>query len=114
MLIIYGIKNCDTVKKALRWLDEHKVKYQFHDYKKSGISKEKLQKFEKDFGWEKLVNNRGTTFRKLSEDQKPKNSSQAIKIMQEQTSIIKRPIIESESISIIGFDVNEYQKLLKE
>lgn len=112
MLTVYGIKNCDTVKKALKWLDERNIKYQFHDYKKLGISEEKLQQFVNEFGWEKLVNSRGTTFRKLSEEQKPKNQLQAIAIMQQQTSIIKRPILESDSIAILGFDVNEYEDSL--
>lgn len=110
MIKIYEIKNCETVKKALLWLDNHKIKYQFHDYKKEGISDEKLQEFVNQFGWEKVVNSRGTTFRKLSEEEKPTNQKSAITLIKQQTSIIKRPIVEGDKIWLIGFDENEYKK----
>lgn len=113
MITIYGIKNCDTVKKAIKWLDENKVEYHFHDYKKEGISEEKLKAFTNQFGWEKVVNSRGTTFRKLEESQKPTNESEAIALMKEQTSIIKRPILQGDEIFLIGFKADEYEAAFK-
>ncbi len=113
MITIYGIKNCDTVKKALNWLDDNKIKYHFHDYKKEGISEEKLKEFTKEFGWEKVVNSRGTTFRKLEESQKPTNEAEAIEVMKEQTSIIKRPILQGDGIFLIGFKTDDYETALK-
>ena len=110
MIKIYGIKNCDTVRKALRWLDENGIEYQFHDYKKEGIDENKLQQFVKKFGWQKVLNSKGTTFRKLSDAEKPTDLSSAIALMKKQTSIIKRPIIDSDGIWLIGFDVEEYKK----
>lgn len=113
MIKIYGIKNCDTVKKALLWLDGNKIKYQFHDYKKEGIDDEKLLEFTKQFGWQKVVNSKGITFRKLSEEERPKNEKEAIALMKKQTSVIKRPIVEGDRIWLIGFDENEYKKAFK-
>ncbi len=113
MIKIYGIKNCDTVKKALNWLDENKIKYQFHDYKKEGIDESKLQQFIKKFGWEKVVNSKGMTYKKLTDAEKPTNQTSAIALMQKQTSVIKRPIIEGEGINLLGFDIEEYKKAFK-
>lgn len=93
MTIIYGIKNCDTVKKALKWLEDNNIKFVFHDYKKSGINSEKLQEFIKKFGLEKVLNSKGTTWKQLSEEQKPKDEKSAIKLMMEKTSLIKRPVM---------------------
>jgi arsenate reductase len=111
MTIIYGIKNCDTVKKALKFLEENNIKFVFHDYKNSGISSEKLKEFIAKFGLEKVLNSKGKTWKQLSEDQKPKNEKEAIKLMIEKTSLIKRPIIEGKNIWLIGFDVDEYKNL---
>jgi arsenate reductase len=111
MIKIYGIKNCDTVRKALLWLDERHIKYQFHDYKKLGIDEEKLREFAGKFGWQKVLNSKGTTFRKLSDAQKPSNETAAIALMKEQTSLIKRPIIDGGSFQLLGFDVGEYEKV---
>lgn len=111
MIKIYGIKNCNTVKKALNWLLENKIEYQFCDYKIDGIDEKKLQQFVKEFGWQKALNSKGTTFRKLSEAQKPTDRKSAILLMQKQPSIIKRPIVEGDGIWLIGFDVKEYEKV---
>jgi arsenate reductase len=113
MITIYGIKNCSTVKKALNWLDDNDIKYHFSDYKKEGANQEKLQELVGKFGWEKIVNSKGMTWRKLTDDQKPNDEKSAIAVMIEKTSIIKRPIIDDGKNQIIGFDPDEYEKILK-
>ncbi|MBU6339549.1 MAG: ArsC family reductase [Rickettsiales bacterium] len=114
MIKIYGIRNCDTVKKALLWLENHNVKYQFHDYKKEGVDSTKIKEFVKKFGWEKILNRKGTTWRLLGEEQKNiTDEESAIKLMLEKPSIIKRPIIDLGKNQIIGFDENEYRNFFK-
>lgn len=111
---VYGIKNCNTVKKALNWLDEHNISYTFHDFKKEGVSEEKLKEWEKRFGWEKLVNKKGTTWRKLSAEEQGAivDAKTAIKALQSNTSMIKRPIVEAPKHWLLGFDESEYQNHL--
>jgi Spx/MgsR family transcriptional regulator len=107
---IYGIKACDTMKKARTWLDEHGVKYEFHDYKVSGIDREHLEAWCKKAGWETLLNRAGTTFRKLPEDRKVDlNERKAIALMLEQPSMIKRPVLEKGARLLVGFKPAEYQ-----
>lgn len=116
MLIVYGIKNCNTVKKGLDWLTKHKIEYQFHDYKKEGVTKVKLKEWIDQVGWEALVNKRGTTWRQLDEAVQAKvtNAKNAIELMTEKTSVIKRPLIESNGkVLVLGFDDAEYKKSLK-
>src|ERR1700753_3623142 len=92
---IYGIKNCDTMKKARTWLDEHGVKYAFHDYKTEGVTKETLQGWMKDVSWEVLLNRAGTTFKKLPDDKKEGvTQTKALALMLEQPSMIKRPVLD--------------------
>lgn len=112
---IYGIKNCNTVKKALTWLDEHNIPYTFHDFKKEGVSLDKLEAWERQTGWEPLVNKRGTTWRQLSPQaqQAVVDATSANALMQEKTSVIKRPVIESPAGVILGFDADEYKAKLK-
>ncbi|MFA6059717.1 MAG: ArsC family reductase [Taibaiella sp.] len=113
MYIVYGIPNCNSVQKARTWLDEHQISYEFHDYKKSGVAKDKLISWSKQLGWENLLNKKGTTWRGLEEEVQNSITTQtaAIKLMQEHTSIIKRPIIEKEGkIVAIRFDEAEYGK----
>jgi Spx/MgsR family transcriptional regulator len=113
MIKIYGIPNCDTIKKARKWLEAHGVEYEFHDYRKLGVPKNKLRNWVKQVGWETVLNKRGTTWRKL--DEKTKNNidqESAIKIMLDNPSIIKRPVLESDKVLIIGFKESEYQQLL--
>ena len=94
MITMFGIKNCDTIKKARKWLEAEGIDYQFHDYKKEGLSTEMLNSWVKDLGWEALVNKRGTTWRKLPEAVKESiDQASAIEIMLENTSIIKRPLL---------------------
>lgn len=111
MTTLYGIPNCDTVKKARTWLDANGVAYNFHDYKKAGITREKLQAWNSEFGWEKVLNRSGTTFRKLDEARKAElDAEQAIDLMLEQPSMIKRPILETGGLNILGFKAEEYEK----
>lgn len=112
-MIVYGIKNCNTVKKALDWLSENNIPYEFHDFKKLGISETKLEEWALKMGWEPLVNKRGTTWKQLdTERQNTVNSKQeAFKLMQEKTSVIKRPVIETEKSTYVGFDETAYKTL---
>ena len=113
-MIVYGIKNCNTVKKALHWLEEHNIDHQFHDYKKLGITAEKIAEWQNKVSWELLINKRGTTWRKLpTEVQDRVTNAEAVKeVMITQTSLIKRPIIEMKGHIIIGFDEEEYNNKL--
>ncbi|HEX6592481.1 MAG TPA: ArsC family reductase [Moraxellaceae bacterium] len=114
MTRIYGIKNCDTMKKAFSWLEEKGIAYEFHDYKKSGISSAKLKEWEKVLGWETLLNRKGTTWRKLDEaTQAGINREKALQLMEEQTSIIKRPVLEQGKTLLVGFDPEQWAKALK-
>ncbi|MEX2366574.1 MAG: ArsC family reductase, partial [Pseudohongiellaceae bacterium] len=96
MITLYGIANCDTVKKARRWLDQHGLEYRFHDYKKLGIDSDTLHSWCKQFGYEQVLNRRGTTWRKLPDSDKQNlDQDRAIRIMLAHTSAIRRPILES-------------------
>jgi arsenate reductase len=111
---IYGIKNCDTMKKARGWLDEHGVPYTFHDYKVSGIDVEHLKRWAALAGWETLLNRSGTTFRKLTDAQKADLSERkAIALMIEQPSLIKRPVLEHGSALLVGFKPETYRAALQ-
>lgn len=112
MIKLYGIKNCNSVKKALDYLDEKKIAYEFHDYKKLGITVEKLTEFVAKNGVEKILNKKGTTWRKLSEAEQNKivDDKSAIDLMVKNTSMIKRPIIDLGSSQLVGFDKAEYDK----
>jgi arsenate reductase len=115
-MIIYGIKNCNTVKSALEWLKKNKIEYAFHDFKSKGITVEKLKDWCAQVGWESLVNKRGTTWRQLSPEVQAgvKNQSSAIALMKEKTSVIKRPVVEKGGkIVALGFDPEEYEVLAR-
>jgi arsenate reductase len=110
---IYGIKNCDTMKKARAWLDAHGVVYAFHDYKAMGIARKTLQGWAGVLGWEKLLNRAGTTFRRLPEaDKTGLNEDKAIALMCSQPSLIKRPVLDMSGKLIAGFDPAAYAALL--
>lgn len=113
MLTVYGIPNCDTVKKALTWLKDHNVPYEFHDYKKKGVTTEKLEEWLTQVPHDKLVNRAGTTFKKLTDEEKAKitDNASAIALMLEKTSVIKRPIVESDKILAMGFKAEEYENI---
>ena len=112
MATIYGIKNCDTMKKARTWLDGHKVAYSFHDYKASGIDKPTLEGWAKKVGWEILLNRAGTTFKKLPDaDKENITEKKAIALMLAQPSMIKRPVLAAKGKLTVGFQPEEYKKL---
>src|SRR5215213_7786324 len=105
MVRIYGIKNCDTMKKAFAWLDAHNVAYEFHDYKKEGVPQGKLSSWAKRAGWEKLANMRGPTWRKIPEAAKASlDERRALKLLEENSSAIRRPIVEAGDRLLIGFE----------
>ena len=113
MFVMYGIKNCDTIKKARKWLEENKVAYEFFDYKKEGVSAELADGFVKELGWEALINKRGTTWRNLPEDTKNNiDETVAKQLMMENPSIIKRPLLDTGTKKILGLKADEYQALI--
>jgi Spx/MgsR family transcriptional regulator len=106
---IYGIKNCDTMKKARAWLDEHGVAYHFHDYQTEGIDRSRLQAWARAVGWDKLLNRAGTTFRKLPDAEKQDlDEDKAMALMLAQPSMIKRPVLDLSGRLIIGFKAGDY------
>ncbi|HEY0896437.1 MAG TPA: ArsC family reductase [Sphingobacteriaceae bacterium] len=111
---VYGIKNCNTVKKALDWLTAHHIPFEFHDYKKLGISGEKLAEWAGQIGWEPLLNRRGTTWKQLPPEVQASvtGPEAAFALMTEKNSVIKRPLIESESGLVLGFNEAEYAEAL--
>ncbi len=112
MATLYGIKNCDTMKKAWTWLDSKKVAYAFHDYKKAGIDKPTLEGWVKKVGWEVLLNRAGTTFKKLPDaDRENVTEKKAIALMLAQPSMIKRPVLDAKGKLTVGFKPDEYKKL---
>ena len=112
MPTVYGIKNCDTVKKARKWLDAQQVEYIYHDFRQDGLTKSQLQSWIKQVGWETLLNRRGTTWRKLSEDDKQSiNHTRAFALMLEQPTLIKRPVLEVENEVTVGFSEQSYEEL---
>jgi arsenate reductase (glutaredoxin) len=114
VLTIYGIKNCDTMKKARAWLDGHGVAYDFHDYKSEGISKDRLKAWSDELGWEALLNRAGTTFRKLPDaDKEGLNEKKALALMLEQPSMIKRPVLDLGAKRLVGFKPDVYAKEVK-
>jgi arsenate reductase len=109
-ITIYGIKNCDTMKKARAWLETHRVAYQFHDYKAEGIDKKRLEGWAKNVGWETLLNRAGTTFRKLPDkDREGLTATKAIALMLEQPSMIKRPVLDLGDKLVVGFKPEVYK-----
>ena len=107
---VYGIKNCDTMKKARAWLDQHGVAYAFHDYKASGIDRPTLEGWSKSVGWQVLLNRAGTTFRKLPEaDKADLNETKALALMLAQPSMIKRPVLDRDGRLLVGFKPAEYE-----
>ena len=114
MIKIYGIPNCDTMKKARKWLEAKGVDYEFHDYRKQGVPESRLKAWSKQAGWEALLNRRGTTWRKLDDNVKQNlDPSRALQIMLDNPSIIKRPVLESGSKLLIGFNETDYQALIE-
>lgn len=110
MTIIYGIKNCDTMKKARVWLDAAGVAYQFHDYKTAGVDPARLRGWVARGGWERVLNRAGTTFRQLPDaDKQGIDANKAIALMLANPSMIKRPVLESGDALLIGFKPDDYR-----
>jgi len=110
---IYGIKNCETMKKARAWLDVAGVAYDFHDYKSAGIDRDRLAKWSKQVSWERLLNRAGMTFRKLPEADKTRlDEKKAISLMLAKPSMIKRPVLDVDGRLLVGFKPEEYEKTL--
>lgn len=113
-IVLYGIKNCDTIKKARAWLDGRKIEYAFHDYKTAGITTERLQSWCKELGWETLLNRAGTTFRKLPDaDKQDLTERKAIALMLAQPSMIKRPVLDLGKQRLAGFKPELYERALR-
>jgi arsenate reductase (glutaredoxin) len=111
---LYGIKNCDTVKKARAWLDAKSVSYAFHDYKAEGIDRARLEGWARDVGWETLLNRAGTTFRKLSDaDKADIDESKALALMLDQPSMIKRPVLDFGGRILVGFKPELYEEAVR-
>lgn len=109
-ITVYGIRNCDTIKRARAWLDAAGVDYVFHDYKSAGLSRARLQSWIKELGWERLLNRSGTTFRKLPDEMKQDlDEAKAITLMLDQPSMVKRPLLDSNGKLLLGFDPERYR-----
>lgn len=109
---LYGIPNCDTMKKARVWLDQHGVEYRFHNYKAEGIDEATLRRWVNQAGWEKLLNRAGTTFRKLDEaDRQDIDADKAIRLMQALPSLIKRPVLDRDGTLTAGFKPEAYAEI---
>lgn len=110
---LHGIRNCDTMKKAWTWLDEHGVVYDFHDYKKQGIERRRLETWVATVGWEVLLNRVGTTFKKLPDaDKQGIDAAKAVALMLAQPSMIKRPVLEIDGRLVVGFKPEVYASLI--
>ncbi|SKA54247.1 ArsC family reductase [Enterovibrio nigricans] len=113
--VVYGIKNCDTIKKAVKWLEQEGKTFTFHDYRKDGIDQDMLKQFVDALGWEALVNKRGTTFRALSDEQKNNlDETNAIALMLVQPAMIKRPLLAHSGNYYLGFKPVEYESIFSE
>lgn len=115
MNTLYGIKNCGTMKKACAWCEANGVEYAFHDYKKQGVPRERLVAWCRAIGWKTLVNTQGTTYRKLTPEQREiATQSKAVALMVEYPSLIKRPVVETSSGQLlVGFDPNLFSSFLR-
>ncbi|MFA7270513.1 MAG: arsenate reductase [Sterolibacterium sp.] len=114
MVKIYGIKNCVTMKKSFDWCEAHGVEVIFHDYKKQGVDRAKLVQWCQHLGWKSLVNSRGTTWRKLAPSQQEiTTQSQAVALMLEYPSLIKRPVVETGTQLLVGFDPQMFASFVK-
>lgn len=113
-MVLFGIPNCNTVKKAKDWLKKHNIDYQFHDFKKSGIDELKLNQWCAVFGWETVLNKKGTTYKKLSDEEKAAiyDQATAVAFLKLKTSAIKRPIVEKEGVAVlISFNEEQYSRI---
>lgn len=108
-ITMYGIRNCDTVKKARAWLESRGIEYRFHDYKAAGVDRSRLERWSAAVGWEALLNRAGTTYRRLPEaDKRDLDEKRALDLMVAQPSIIKRPVLETDGTLLVGFRPESY------
>jgi len=113
-VIVYGIRNCDTMKKAFAWLDAKRVPYEFHDYKKSGAPLDRMKAWAAKVGWEMLCNTRGPTWRRIPEaDRANLGEARALRLLQAHPSAIKRPVLEAGAMVLVGFDPDAYARVLR-
>ena len=113
MVVLYGIPNCDKVRAARKWLKAHNIEHRFHDFRKDGVTGEQLGDWSKKLGQDALINRRGTTWRQLPESTRTNmDGEEAIRIMQSQPSIIKRPILETDTRLLSGFSDSEWREAL--
>ncbi|HAK52053.1 MAG TPA: ArsC family reductase [Gammaproteobacteria bacterium] len=113
MLTVYGIKNCDTVKKARGWLDNHEVDYEFHDFRVDGLNADMVNQWTNDLGWETLVNCRSTTWRNLDDDTKDNLSADnVVALLLDNPTLIKRPVVQTSGAVLVGFKESEFEGLL--
>lgn len=114
MITVYGIKNCDTIKKTRRFLEQQQIPYQFHDYRVDGISAELLETFTQQLDWQQLLNTRGTTWRQLDEAEKDNlDKPRALALMLEKPALIKRPLLSKDNVYLLGFSEQSYATFLK-
>ncbi len=114
MIQVYGIKNCDTMKKAMNWLTENGVAYEFVDYKKAGVAESRLRDWAARAGWQKLLNTRGLMWKKLSDAERADvDEAKALKLMAEYPSLIKRPVLDTGTTLLVGFAPETYAAELK-
>ena len=113
MLELYGLQNCDTVRKARTWLDSHGIAYRFHDFRKAGVPEAALARWIAEAGWERLLNRQGTTWRKLDASVQAGvvDTASATAVMRSHPSVIKRPVLEAGKAVIVGFDAARYAQL---
>lgn len=115
MITLYGIPNCDTMKKARAWLADHGIDYEFHDYKKAGIDEKTLRRWVRELGWETLLNTRGMMWRKVPQQVRDQiNEKSAIALMLETPSIIKRPVLDNGKARHVGFKPEQYAEIFDE
>ncbi len=114
MIILYGISNCDTVRRARKWLDEREIAYAFHDHRKDGVNPVQLRDWVAELGWEALLNKRGTTWRQLPEATRTHmDEALAIAVMEDQPAIIKRPLLDTGQRRVLGFVADEWKLLFQ-
>ncbi len=114
MIILYGINNCDTIRKARQWLDERAIAYEFHDFRQDGLNPVQLRAWVDELGWDKLINRRGTTWRNLPEiTRNTMDETLALAVMEDQPRIIKRPLLDLGTRRVLGFDAEQWQTLFQ-
>nr|CAA6829024.1 MAG: FIG138056: a glutathione-dependent thiol reductase [uncultured Thiotrichaceae bacterium] len=114
MTILYGISNCDTIRKARKWLKERDIEYTFHDFRKDGLNPVQLRAWVDELGWETLINKRGTTWRKLPDETRENmDETLALAVMEDQPAIIKRPVLDTASQTTIGFSEDQYRQIFQ-